>query len=273
MKILKNHTILYDEVCPMCNAYTGAFIKTGMLDKNGRESYQNMPPDLSVRIDCARAVNEIALIDRQTGEVHYGVKSLFIIIQNSFPVLRSLFNCRPFAWLMDKFYKFISYNRRVMMPSAKEIAGSMNDPSFNAKYRIAYLILTWIITGFILFNYSKLLEGVIPPGNFYREFLICGGQIFWQLLFVTLTNKHKSWDYLGTMMTVSFAGGLLLLIGLGISNFLSPSPFAFATYFAMVAGLMLLEHIRRTRILKLSWTLSLTWVLYRIILLIFILYV
>jgi len=272
MKTLKNHTIFYDEVCPMCNAYTGAFLKTGMLDKEGRQSYQNMSCTYSAKIDTARAVNEIALINKETGEVEYGVKSLFLIIGNAFPFFKPLFRFKPFEWLMDKCYKFISYNRRVIMPSVKGKTGNMNDPSFNLRYRISFLVFTWIVTAFVLYNYSKLLTGIIPPGNSYREFLICGGQIFWQLFFVSFTDKSKAWDYLGTMMTVSFAGGLLLLTGIGILKFLSPAPAVYAGYFILVAAWMLFEHIRRVKILKLNAMLSVTWVLYRLILLTVILY-
>ncbi len=35
MKTLHNHVIFYDADCPMCNLYTNAFVKTGMLDSNG----------------------------------------------------------------------------------------------------------------------------------------------------------------------------------------------------------------------------------------------
>lgn len=273
MKTLKNHTILYDEVCPMCNVYTNAFVKTGMLDKEGRQPYQNMLCNYSDKIDAARAVNEIALLNRETGEVEYGIKSLFIVIGNAFPVFKPLFRIKPFEWLMDKFYKFISYNRRVIMPSSKENSGSSNDPSFNLRYRITYLVFTWLTTAFILYSYSKLLAAIIPASNFYREFLICGGQIFLQLLFISFTDKGKAWDYLGTMMTISFAGGVLLLIGITVSKFLSPAPFVFATYFGIVAALMLIEHIRRIKILKLNPVLTVTWMLYRLILLIIILYV
>lgn len=273
MKTLKNYTILYDDVCPMCNVYTKAFVKTGMLDKEGRAPYQEMPCTYSAKIDKVRAVNEIALINRDTGEVEYGVRSLFLIIGNSLPFLKPLFSFQPFEWLMDKAYKFISYNRRVIMPSAKDKTGTINEPSFNLSYRIAHLVFTWLTTAFILYNYSKLLTGIIPASNFYREFLICGGQFFWQLIFISFSDRNKAWDYLGTMMTVSFAGGLMLFIGILISKFISPAPFAFAVYFAIVVSLMLLEHIRRVRILKLNSNLSITWILYRIILLTIILYV
>jgi predicted DCC family thiol-disulfide oxidoreductase YuxK len=39
MKTLNNQTLLYDEDCPMCTFYTAAFIKTKMLDTNGRKPF------------------------------------------------------------------------------------------------------------------------------------------------------------------------------------------------------------------------------------------
>lgn len=271
MKTLNDHTIFYDAVCPMCNLYTNAFVKSGMLDKNGREPYQTMDPDFASQIDCNRAVNEIALMDKHTGKIYYGVASLFIIIGNAFPVFKPLFRCRPFAWMADKAYKFISYNRRVIMPSSEDVSLPHQNPSFNLRYRLAYLIVTWFITALVLNSYSKLLIGLIPPSNFYREFLVCGGQIFWQLGIISLINKEKSWDYLGTMMTISFAGGLLLLPVIILSNLITASPYVYAAYFMVVVSLMLLEHIRRAKLLKISWIISVSWVTYRTILLFIIL--
>jgi predicted DCC family thiol-disulfide oxidoreductase YuxK len=271
MKTLNDHTIFYDAVCPMCNLYTNAFVKTGMLDKDGREPYQTMTPEYASQIDCKRAVNEIALMNKQTGEIYYGVTSLFIIIGNAFPVFRPLFLCKPFAWMADKAYKFISYNRRVIMPSSEDVSLPHQNPSFNLRYRLAFLIVSWFITALILNCYSKLLIGLVPASNFYREFLVCGGQIFWQLGIMSLIKKDKSWDYLGTMMTISFAGGLMLLPAIVLSNFVILSPYVYAAYFMLVVSLMLLEHIRRTRLLKISWIISVSWVSYRIILLFIIL--
>lgn len=270
MKTLKDHVILYDEVCPMCNLYTGAFIKSGMLDDKGREPYQNMDCRLKGFIDTRRAVNEIALVDRNTGEVFYGVRSLFRVLEHSFPVFRPLFRFRPFAWLMGKIYSFISYNRRVIMPAAAEAVSPEHNPSFNLKYRLLYLLFTWLLTATLLYSYSHLLQGVVPASNFYREFLVCGGQMIWQGLILFFLDRKKVWDYLGTIMTISFAGGLLL----GLVSLLSglvDEPLFFAGAFMAVAGLMLLEHIRRTKLLRITWIMTLTWVAYRIILLFIIL--
>src|SRR5881398_2373493 len=118
MKTLKNYTILYDAVCPMCNLYTGAFVRAGMLDSKGREPYQSS--DMFSRVDTQRAVDEIALVNKETGEVIYGVQSLFFILEHSFPFFKPVFRSKDFAWCMNKVYKFISYNRRIIMPSKEQ---------------------------------------------------------------------------------------------------------------------------------------------------------
>ncbi|QEM13521.1 DCC1-like thiol-disulfide oxidoreductase family protein [Mucilaginibacter rubeus] len=269
MKTLKNHMILFDAECPMCRVYTGAFVKTGMLDANGRSAYQEAHAGTCPVYDRQRAVNEIALIDLESGEITYGIKSLFKVIANSWPVLAPLFALKPFVWLMSKAYAFISYNRRVIIPAAE--TGFEYQPTFKLHYRLLYLLFTWFCTGFILTAYAHLLVGMVPLGNPYREYLICGGQILFQGAAICSFDRRNLWTYLGNMMTISFAGSLLLLIGLVVSRFFQFGPLVYTLYFMAVAGLMFLEHIRRTKLLGLGWVLTITWVTYRIVLLLLIL--
>jgi hypothetical protein len=270
MKTLKDHIILYDAECPMCKLYTSALTKTGMLASNGRASYQDMPEAACAYVDRQRAVNEIALVNTKTGEVKYGIHSLFEVISNSLPVFKGLFLFKPFIWLMSKVYAFISYNRRVIIPTD---INNENDiqPAFKLKYRVAYLLFTWAMVGFILTSYAKLLTGFIPAGNSYREYLICGGQIIFQGIIVNIYAPSKRWDYLGNMMTISFAGALLLAPMLLVAHFVNIVPIIYPLYFMAIAGLMFLEHIRRTKLLHLGWLLTISWVVYRIIVLLLIL--
>jgi predicted DCC family thiol-disulfide oxidoreductase YuxK len=267
MKTLKDHIIFYDAACPMCGAYTSGFVKAGMLDENGREAYQSLSALQSDNIDRERAVNEIALLNTRTGAVSYGIDSLFKVLGHSFPVLRPLLRLKPFGWLMDKLYKFISFNRRVIMPATGRDC-EMPAPARRRVYRIAWLVVTWFITASILAAYSHHLKGVIPASGFYREFLICGGQIFWQMAVLRLARKGSILDYLGNMMTISFAGGLLLLICSGLLQVSGVGePLVFTMVFLLVAGGMLLEHGRRMRILGLGWIPTAGWVLYRLVVL------
>jgi hypothetical protein len=272
MRILKDHLILFDGECPMCSVYTNAFVKTGMLDTAGRTDYQHGTDAFCPVIDRQRAVNEIALIDLQTGDVTYGVKSLFKVIGNSCPAFVPLFACRPFIWLASKLYAFISYNRRVIMPAVDEAGGFAWRPSFKLHYRIAYLLFTWFCTGYILTKYTSVLAPVISTGGVFREYAICGGQILFQGMIISTLAREKLWAYLGNMMTISFAGSLLLLVVIGLNQLVKLPSADLTACFLTIAGLMFLEHVRRTKLLNLGNILSITWVLYRVVLLIIILF-
>ena len=105
----------------------------------------------------------------------------------------------------------------------------------------------------------------------HRGLIVCGGQVIFQGVIISLINNKQKWNYLGNMMTISFAGALLLLPMLIISMYLSLPQVVYAAYFMLVAGLMLLEHIRRTKLLGLDNKMTIGWVLYRIIILVTIL--
>ncbi len=269
MKTLKDHVILYDQACPLCRLYTKGFLSTGMLDKNGRLPYQNMPDNLACRVDQKRFVDEIALVDRQGGKVYYGVDSLLQIIGHSFPKLKPLFQNTIFLKISGGLYKFISFNRRVIIPAKKTESGSgAGEPSFRKGYRTAYLIFTCLVTSFILSFYSRRLDDYLPAGGLLRELSVCGGQLLWQGLVVSIFAKKKAWDYLGNLMTISLAGSLLLgltMLAGSLLQFTHPAFYALA--FGAVVSLMLVEHIRRTSLLGLPPTLTASWVLYRVLVL------
>jgi hypothetical protein len=267
MKTLKDHVIIYDDECPMCDLYTCAFVKTKMLDKNGREAYSWIPSTLSKHVDKERARNEIALVNPKTGEVRYGIDSLFFVIAHRFPVFRFLFEWRPFRFVMKHVYSFISYNRRVIIPAEKFEAKNSCTPQFKIGYRIAFIIFSWLVASWILSMYSPLLMRGSSP---FRELLICGGQIIFQSFIVLTIAKEKLVHYLGNLMAISLGGALLLLPAILISHtdWFTTEMF-YLTWFVGVVVLMLFEHMRRVRLLGLHWSVTASWVFYRFFLLVF----
>lgn len=264
MKILKEYTLIFDAQCPMCTAYSHTFVKSGMLDKNAREAFQEMSAETCVYIDKNRARNEIALINKINGTVYYGIESIFKIIETRYTFLKPLFVFPPFLWLMKKIYAFISYNRKVIVPGKKKDDTCVPDIRIN--YRIAYLLFTWIISSLILTNYSGLLGGIIPASKFHREFIICGGQIIFQAVIIRFLAKDKLLDYLGNMMTISFAASLILLLFIGFGKLFSlNNPFMFATLFMTIVAAMFVEHLRRMKLLGIPLFASISWVIYRVI--------
>ena len=160
MKTLHNHLILFDAECPLCRVYTKAFVATGLLEESGRGAYQDLPEAACPLLDRQRAVNEIALVNVQTGEVLYGIRSLLKICAAPLPALKPLLTFPFFIWLMSKAYAFISYNRRVIIPASKTGSSFPLQPTFRLDYRLAYLAFTWLLTAYILSAYAGLLQGL-----------------------------------------------------------------------------------------------------------------
>ncbi|WP_020526607.1 hypothetical protein [Flexithrix dorotheae] len=272
MNTLKNHVIVYDEECPMCQLYTGAFIKTEMLDKNGRIPYHKLMENPPPQIDMHLACNEIALINTDSQEVTYGKDSLFKIIGNSFPIFQSLFANKIFRFGIDKVYAFISLNRKVIAPGKHFEEPNSCTPDFSLTYRWLYIGLVWLFISWIVGAFAQLLVHLVSQGSFRRELLICGGPILWQGALMFFLKKDRIVHYLGNMMTVSLIGAVLLIPAILAGSFYPEIPqIILLAYFCGVVSFMLIEHMRRVKILEIHWIASLSWVLYRVFVLMIIL--
>lgn len=268
MKTLDQHTLIYDNDCPMCNLYSAGFIKAGMLDENGREAYSELSKNNRLKIDFKRAKNEIALINHKENKVIYGLDSLLIIIGNSFPNLVKIAKFSPLYWLLQRLYKFVSYNRKQLIPSTEDETKEACIPDFNLKYRILYIAFVLFFSVYILAAYN---QKIFPDFHHHTELklFICTMQIIWQTAFLGHFLKNKYWDYIGNMMTVSLIGTLLLIPAL---LFQFSATFYFV-YFAIVICIMVLEHIRRCKILKTGLIPTLSWIVFRLVFGTFLLYI
>lgn len=271
MKMLQNQTLLYDEDCPLCQVYTTGFIKVKMLDENGRKSYSQLNENEQNFVDVNRASNEIALIDNKNQTVLYGIDSLLKVIGNSFPVIEKIGHLKPLNFFLKKLYSFVSYNRKVIIPSKVNKEAKLQCvPNFNYKYRFLFIGFAAAVTTIVLFNYSMLISS-LPKASITREFLIVLGQLFFQSLFLLKSDRKTILNYSGNLMTVSFMGSLLLLPMLILEPVLPIPENATIIWFVLTAFIMFMEHYRRIKILELPAYLCLTWVVYRLIVLLLIL--
>lgn len=259
MKTLRNYTLIYDDQCPMCNIYSKGFIKTGMLDENGRQAFTDLSCKNRNLIDLKRSRNEIALINQNTNEVFYGLDSLLLLIGNSFPILEKTARIKPLHWLFKKLYSFVSYNRKQIIPSKKDDLEQACIPDFKLKYRLIYIAFAVMFSAYIFSLFSIKLR-LSFTHNFWIGFTFFIGQIIWQTLFLTYFLKDKIWDYLGNMMTVSLVEALLLIPAL----FFDLNSFLTVMYFGIIIFMMLMEHLRRCNILKLNLLPTISWMLFRL---------
>jgi len=265
MKTLKNHTLIYDKDCPMCCAYTSAFIKTGVLDKEGREPFKPALFPANPKFNAHRAQNEIALLNRKTGEVQYGIESMFTVIGHAAPILKPLFKFKPFMWLMKKVYSFISYNRKVIAPPAANPAEINCVPDVNLKYRWLYITLAVLMAGFISV-FGLKLEETKHFGYFSDMSMELGvmGIIVMRLLLQAAVVKlhkqgHRLLDYLGNLVTVNLQ--LAFIVGLGfvaahfklLEEILPITLIGFGSIYAIII------HTRRLKSLGMNPWLCLEW--------------
>uniref|UniRef100_UPI00404B5A27 DCC1-like thiol-disulfide oxidoreductase family protein n=1 Tax=Flavobacterium sp. TaxID=239 RepID=UPI00404B5A27 len=271
MKTLNNHTLFYDDACPMCNIYSKGFIKAKMLDSNGRKPFSNLVVSEHHFIDLERAKNEIALVDTNTNTVYYGIDSLLKVIGNSFPWIEKVGNWHSINYILKKLYNFISFNRKVIVPAkVSNAANNQCVPDFNIKYRFFYILFATLFTAIILYQFASLIN-FLPKANFRRELLLAVGQIAFQLLFIQKLSKQQIINYLGNLVTISMMGSLFLVPVLVLNQFISLNEYIVIAWFMLTVNLMILEHYRRTTLLGLPKHLTITWVLYRILALIIIL--
>ena len=163
MENLENQVIVYDDVCPLCKAYTAGFVRAGWLKH--RIGFAEAPAELLDRIDLDRARHEIPLVDTRTGEVLYGLDALFLILRQQMPFFKPLFRNRFFRGALYQLYQIITYNRRVIAGSKAPEAGFDCAPDVNLFYRRLYIGLAitaaaWLLSGqFVPFSG---LSGALP---------------------------------------------------------------------------------------------------------------
>ena len=124
-KQVPGKAIIYDDNCPLCTAYTAAFVKGGLLKKENRISFSNVNMQ-QFKIDWNRAKHEIPVIDLDSGQVKYGVDALTEILQQKFPFILKLIRVKCLSWFFRKLYKLISYNRKIIVAS-----NNKNKPAFD----------------------------------------------------------------------------------------------------------------------------------------------
>ena len=265
-KTLRDHCIIYDDECPMCELYTGAFVNYGFLEKNGRRPFSKLRSDERQLLDLARSKNEIPLINTATGQVTYGLSTLLNILSHRWAVFGLVKSFKPLLWLVSKCYRFISFNRKVMVPGS--VDGQSCVPSFHLPYRLVYLILGILIALKIFsafYELASIEQPSIPP---LIWFVILSGQYLFPLLLLFRSGVRKALEYAGNLTTITLVGAMMMLPALIFSVFTSAPPLAYIPYLIPIGGVLIREHIRRVKLLQLSPVLWLGWVVYWLLILV-----
>lgn len=244
MKTLENQTLIYDEDCPLCRVYTSGFIKAGMLDENGKKPYCQLSDEEQNFIDVKRASNEIALVDNENKTVIYGIDSLLKVIGFSFPWMEKIGNLKPIKFILKKLYSFISYNRKVIIPSKikKEIKLQCV-PDFNFKYRILYILFAVVSSSLLLNKFNDNL-------TILKTILFTTVLILIQSIILFKLSKKIMLSYIGNFTTSILFGTLLLLPIIVLKSFINIPENTFHFYFCFIISITIIDIVRRIQIIK-----------------------
>jgi hypothetical protein len=210
-KNLDSKVIVYDDVCPLCKAYTSGFVRAGWLRPENRIGFAEAPAELIGRIDIDRARHEIPLYDRVTGETLYGKEALFFILGEAIPIFKPLFRLRLFRAFIFCLYQIITYNRRIIANSRPPANGFDCAPDFNAFYRWLYIGLMGMAAGLLFYSAAPnfdLFLGILV--------LLVGVAIVIGYLIPSFSAQT---DYFGHLATVLF---IIALLNFGLQSFHMP---------------------------------------------------
>jgi predicted DCC family thiol-disulfide oxidoreductase YuxK len=194
MKKLAHKIIIYDDVCPMCKAYTEGFVQLGWLPLENRLGFSQVPQTILDKIDSDRARHEIPLFDTETGETIYGKDAMFYILGEQMPVLKPLFKFPPFRGLIFCLYQIITYNRRIIAGSPTPQNGFDCAPDFSLFYRWLYIGLATALSIFLLRNLNQNIGS--------QWFVIFDLFLVGILRGLFLRNFRRKTDYFGHYATV-----------------------------------------------------------------------
>ncbi len=192
--------IIYDDSCPLCEAYTAAFVKSGMISPEGRRSFSDIDAEVLDMIDNSRCKDEIPLLDTQSGQVFYGIDALVAILQTKMPYIKTIASLKPVNWFIRKLYKLISYNRRVIVAGTANQKGFDCTPHFNTRYRWTLIFIGLLFNTVMLFP----IHAYIMQKSFIHEVSIVQLQISHSLFVASnfviakmLLTGHTRVEYLG----------------------------------------------------------------------------
>lgn len=244
-----NKILLYDDYCPLCTWYSGLFVKTGLLQPANRVPFSKADLNILTAIDIEKAKDEIPLYDPDTSKTLYGLDSLLEILGQRCPFIKSAGTIAPVNWFFKKLYKFVSYNRKVIV--AKKCGPGTFDcsPGFNIFYRILFILF------FLLFNTVMLLplhEHLFSHLSFYHltnEQLQAGHFAFVGVNFFIAAgmNKKIAIDYLGQVTVLAIITIVLLSMLLFVSSIFTVPEWIVFLYLVLSTMLIAKEYFRRMK--------------------------
>lgn len=239
--------LVYDDACPLCVAYTSAFVKTGLLTAEGRQSFSDVSAELLHTINYQRSKNEIPLLDPVTNKVWYGIDALLEIFGSKYPIIKTIGHYKPVNWLLKKLYSFISYNRKVIVAAKASPLKIDCSPSFNLFYRVLFMLVFLVANTLMLYPVHQHLLSKIPEYSLTASqlFLVHTVMVAINCILALFLPKQTAIEYLGQVNMLTLVTNLLLLPLLITGAYLNLHHWVNYLYLGLLTIVIFNEYFRR----------------------------
>lgn len=243
---MKNKILVYDDNCPLCSWYSGLFVRYGLLTAEGRKSFSDLDPFIITRINIERGRNEIPLLDTDSGDVSYGIDALLNILGERFPFIKKIGSIQPVYWFLKRFYRFISYNRKVIVARRCNAGAFDCAPDINYFYRLLFMGIFLAFNTLMLFplhtyvltdlTYYHLSINNLQTAHFLLVSINC--------LVALSFKKEKALEYLGQVNMLALTS-ILLLTPLILFSFLGLKEWMVTGWLLSSTIIIFKEYLRR----------------------------
>jgi predicted DCC family thiol-disulfide oxidoreductase YuxK len=243
---MKNKILVYDDHCPLCLWYSGLFVKYGFLEADGRQAFSSLDANWLARIDFDKSRNEIPLLDLASGQVLYGIDALLEILDSKIPLIKKTGNLKPVKWLLNKLYKLVSYNRKLIVAKKCGTGDIDCSPDINYFYRFMFLFFSLLLNSLLLF---PLHENVLTKLSYYHLdiAILQTGHFAFVLINCLLAFRfpvQKASEYLGQVNMLALTVNLLLL-PLQLVTLYFPDEQLISVYLVVMSAFIFKEYLRR----------------------------
>lgn len=239
--------LIYDDDCPLCAAYTSAFVKSGLLTKEGRQSFTAASPELLHNINWQRSKNEIPLLDPVTKQVWYGIDALLEILGQKCAFIKAIGRFKPVNWFLKKLYSFISYNRKVIVAVKTSPLKIDCTPAFNLFYRLLFMAIFLAANTLMIYPVHQYLLSHISGYTLSTTQLLGlhGLLVIINCLLALCLPKQTAIEYLGQVNMLTLVTNLLLIPLLLTNAYLQPGLWINYGYLALLTLVIFREYFRR----------------------------
>ena len=244
-----SRVLLYDDYCPLWNWYSGLFVKFGLLNAENRIPFSKADIEILTSIDIERGRDEIPFFNRETGATLYGIDTLLEIIGQKAPFVKSIGNFRPVKWFLQRSYKLISYNRKVIV--AKKCGSGRFDcsPAFNIFYRMVFMMISLLFNSMMLWplHVSLFSHLSIYHLTFIQLQVAHLSFVAINCIIAFFLRDRRSIEYLGQVNMLVLTAILLLLPVIIVNSLIVMSQFIIFICLLFLTVFIVREYFRRMK--------------------------